>query len=49
LRDGNEAQRWLRLYHQGLDCRSIITQAIQQAAAQETALEDELCSSLLVA
>ncbi len=47
LREGNEAQRWLGLHMQGVDCRSIMTQAIQQAAEQELILEDELCHSMV--
>lgn len=49
LREGNEAQRWLGLYGQGVDCRSIMTQAIQQVTEQELLLEDELCHSVAVA
>ncbi|MGJ3245153.1 MAG: glutamate--cysteine ligase [Elainellaceae cyanobacterium] len=47
LREGNEAQRWLSLYYQGIDCTSIMTQAIQQSAEQELALESELCEPLV--
>jgi predicted glutamate--cysteine ligase len=43
LREGNEAQRWLKLYEQGLDSRSIVIQAIQAAANQELELSDEIC------
>lgn len=43
LREGNEAQRWLALYHQGIAPRSVLMQAIQTVAEQEAALEAELC------
>lgn len=43
LREGNEAQRWLSLYNQGIDSRTVIRQAIQSTLETETALEDELC------
>ena len=49
LREGNSAQKWLRLHQQGLDIRSIITGAIQTVEHQEKELEDKLCESLLVA
>lgn len=48
LREGNEAQRWLSLYNQGIDSRSVIRQAIQATLETEAALEDELCHSLFV-
>jgi predicted glutamate--cysteine ligase len=47
LREGNEAQQWLKSYHQGLDSRSIMIQAIQAMADQETALANELCQPLV--
>jgi predicted glutamate--cysteine ligase len=47
LRDGNAAQRWLKLYKQGLDPRSIIIQATQDMAQQEQELEDSLCQPLV--
>lgn len=43
LREGNEAQRWLSLAHQGIDSRTIMRQAIQTTADVEIALDDELC------
>ncbi|HEY9640724.1 MAG TPA: glutamate--cysteine ligase [Coleofasciculaceae cyanobacterium] len=42
LREGNEAQRWLKAIDQGLDVRSVMQQAIQDTAKQELALADEL-------
>lgn len=47
LREGNEAQRWLKLYEQGLSVRSIMQQAIQTAAAYEASLQDDLCQPLV--
>jgi predicted glutamate--cysteine ligase len=47
LRDGNEAQRWLRWIDQGLDVRSAMQQAIQDLQAQELALADEICQPLV--
>ncbi|NJL36941.1 MAG: glutamate--cysteine ligase [Leptolyngbyaceae cyanobacterium SM1_4_3] len=47
LREGNEAQRWLNLYEQTQNSRSVIQQMIQAAAQQEQALEQELCQPLV--
>jgi len=47
MREGNEAQRWLKLAAQGLDSRSIITQSIQDLAVQENRLADEVCHPLV--
>ncbi|NJP09488.1 MAG: glutamate--cysteine ligase [Leptolyngbyaceae cyanobacterium RU_5_1] len=47
LREGNEAQRWLRLSEQGMDVRSVMQHAIQETAAQELALQDDLCQPLV--
>lgn len=49
LRSGNQAQRWLEHYQQGMDIPSIIQQEIQNAALQEKALEDAVCREILVA
>lgn len=46
LRDGNEAQRWLRHYEQNPDVRTVIKQAIQATEVQELALQTELCHPL---
>jgi predicted glutamate--cysteine ligase len=43
LREGNEAQRWLSLHHQGIPIRAVMQQAIQQALAQEIALQADIC------
>ncbi len=47
LRDGNEAQRWLKLHEQGMPVRQVMQQAIRDTAAMELALEEQLCSSLV--
>lgn len=47
LREGNEAQHWLKMYHSGLDSRSIIIQGIQSMREQEGELEDNLCQQLV--
>jgi predicted glutamate--cysteine ligase len=47
LREGNEAQRWLELYQQTQNSRSVIQHAIQTAVEQEEALEQELCQPLV--
>ena len=43
LREGNEAQRWLRQIEQGLDVRSLMQQAIIDLEAQEVALAEDIC------
>ncbi|PSB31893.1 glutamate--cysteine ligase [Stenomitos frigidus] len=47
LREGNEAQRWLKLYEQGLGVQPIMEQAIQAAATYELTLQDDLCQPLV--
>jgi predicted glutamate--cysteine ligase len=44
LRDGNEAQRWLSLHHQGVPVPAVMQQAIQSAIDIEKALEHEICA-----
>ncbi|HEY9858967.1 MAG TPA: glutamate--cysteine ligase [Candidatus Obscuribacterales bacterium] len=46
LREGNEAQKWLKLHESGIDSHTVIRQAIQDMAEQERALEVELCRSV---
>lgn len=46
LREGNTAQQWLNLYHQGYSIRQIITQAIRELEQQEYQLEDKLCQAV---
>lgn len=46
LRDGNTAQQWLKLYSQGSDVQSVLTQAIQAAAQQELELSEKLCQPI---
>lgn len=45
LREGNEAQRWLKIYDRGKDSRSILQNAIQATQLRESELEDKLCQS----
>ncbi|PZV08711.1 MAG: putative glutamate--cysteine ligase [Leptolyngbya sp.] len=47
LRDGNEAQRWLKAHEQGMPVRQVMQQAIRDTAAMELALEEQLCGSLV--
>lgn len=46
LREGNTAQKWLRLYSEQPDSRRIIMQSIQGLVEQELELEDKLCQLL---
>lgn len=46
LREGNEAQRWLKRYEQNQDLRAVMQQAIQETEAQERALQDQVCGSI---
>ena len=43
LREGNEAQRWLRCLEQGQSSRTVLMQAIEEVAEQERALAEALC------
>jgi predicted glutamate--cysteine ligase len=47
LREGNEAQRWLRLKSQGWDDRAILMQAIQAMKAQEMELQSLICQPVV--
>jgi predicted glutamate--cysteine ligase len=47
LREGNEAQRWLRLKSQGWDDRAILMQAIQAMQAQEMELQSLICQPVV--
>lgn len=47
LREGNEAQQWLKMYHTCLDSRSVIVEGIQSMREQERELEDKLCQQLV--
>lgn len=47
LREGNEAQRWLKQVEQGLDPRQVMIQAIEQTALQEQALAADICAPLV--
>lgn len=46
LREGNEAQRWLKRHGQGVPVRQVMQEAIQEAANQELALQADLCRPL---
>lgn len=46
LREGNTAQQWLGLYHQGLTPQQILQQGIQRTADREYDLEDKLCDPI---
>ena len=43
LREGNEAQRWLRCVEQGQNSRTVLMQAIEEVAEQERVLAEALC------
>ncbi len=47
LREGNEAQRWLKKIDQGLTPHEVITQAIEAMEFQEAALSDDVCQPLV--
>ncbi len=49
LRQGNTAQQWLELSHQGMSVAEIIQQDIQKIAQQERDLEYAVCQSALIA
>ncbi|MBW4421570.1 MAG: glutamate--cysteine ligase [Myxacorys californica WJT36-NPBG1] len=47
LREGNEAQRWLKLQAQGWNNQQILMQEIQAMQARELEFQDELCLPLV--
>lgn len=47
LREGNEAQRWLKWIDQGLTNREVVMRAIEETAAVEAALSEEICQPLV--
>ena len=47
LREGNEAQRWLKKIDQGLTPDEVITQAIKTMESQEVALSEDVCQPLV--
>jgi predicted glutamate--cysteine ligase len=47
LREGNEAQRWLKKIEQGSTPEEVITQAIQTMDLQEAALSEDVCQPLV--
>jgi predicted glutamate--cysteine ligase len=47
LREGNEAQRWLKLQEQGLNIPDVMVQAIEATAQREAELQSALCHPLV--
>ncbi|HEY9696836.1 MAG TPA: glutamate--cysteine ligase [Trichocoleus sp.] len=47
LREGNEAQRWLKQIERGSNPEAVVQQAIQTIATEELALADEICQPLV--
>ncbi len=47
LRDGNEAQRWIKLKDQGWDNQRILMQAIQSMSAKELEFQEDLCQPIV--
>jgi len=47
LREGNEAQRWLKLSSQAIDLRHVMKQAIQDTSNHELVLQDTICQPLV--
>lgn len=47
LREGNEAQRWLKLIDRGLDVRTVMQQAIHDLEETELVLADDVCQPLV--
>jgi predicted glutamate--cysteine ligase len=47
LREGNEAQRWLKLIDRGLDVRTVMQQAVRDLEETELALADDICQPLV--
>lgn len=47
LRDGNEAQRWLKSVQQGMDTHSTMVQAIQAIESRESELAGNICQPLV--
>ncbi len=43
LREGNEAQQWLKLHSYGFDTRHVVVEAIQAMQERERELENKLC------
>lgn len=49
IREGNQAQQWLKKYEQGISISTIIEDAIASVYQEEKELEDKLCEPILVA
>jgi predicted glutamate--cysteine ligase len=43
LREGNEAQRWLKLIDQGMEVQEVVNHSVQTMLEQELILADQLC------
>jgi predicted glutamate--cysteine ligase len=46
LRDGNEAQRWLKQIDRGLDVQTVVARSIQTTLEHELCLADQLCQPI---
>lgn len=46
LREGNEAERWLKLYHQGLSIDEVMQRAIQELAGHDWVLQEQICQPI---
>ncbi len=49
IREGNQAQQWLKQYHDGMTIKEIMEDAIASVYEEEKELEDKLCESVLIA
>jgi predicted glutamate--cysteine ligase len=49
IREGNQAQQWLKQYQQGMSIKEIIQGAIKTTWLEEQDLEDKLCQSVIAA
>ncbi|MGI0480714.1 glutamate--cysteine ligase [Geminocystis sp. CENA526] len=49
LEEGNQAQKWLQQYEQGLSIEEIIQSSIESVKQEEKDLEDKLCEQILIA
>ena len=47
LREGNEAQRWLKQHEQGWEPQRIVIESIKTMQTQELALQDQLCQPMV--
>lgn len=49
MREGNQAQKWLKQYQEGMTINEIMEGAIASVYQEEKDLEDKLCESVLIA